>query len=191
VAGLLIFCLASTLAAEPEIVVMTFQKSGYFVLREAGFKVFYNKYESKYIPVGHYDFLANGRFEVMHALTDDKRARWREATPEDGLDFATLWDAKKPVLPANLKADGVLLIFFSEFGAGFGGDAFVGGWMKLLDKHGKQVWKEDFIQKDSVEKKVPEWIGEDPAALRTLINGLQEQAVADAVKKIAKKKVTP
>jgi hypothetical protein len=189
--GLLVLSAAASVAAEPEIVVLTYQKSAYFALRDMKYRVFYNSFEGKFIPLDHYDFLTNLRFDMMDALRDDPRARWREATPEDNLDFAALWDAKKPIIPAGLKADAILLVFFWEFGADPGNSIYLGGEMKLLSKSGKKIWKQTITQTDKVGKSLEEWIREDPAAIKTLVNALEEQAVAEAVQKIKRSKVTP
>jgi hypothetical protein len=178
-------------AAEPEIVVAFNQMSQMFGLRSIKRKPFYSMLEAKFIPLYHYDSLVNLRTDFMEALSADKRARWREATPEDSLDFATLWDEKNPPMPPNLKADAVLLVFVSEYGADPGDYVYIGSHIKMLDRRGKKMWNYDITQMQPIKKTVAEWIREDPAKLKAVVNSLEEQAVKAAMEKIAKAKVKP
>ncbi len=190
---LLLFILAAPtalLAAEPEIVVSVYQKSTYFSLWSWQYRVFFNKFEFKFVDVPDYDLAANLRYDLMDALTADKRARWRMATEADKLDFPTLWDKKNPPMPADLKADGVLLVFLAAYGAAPGKNVYLTGYIKLLDRNGKKVWQKAITQENELKKTSEEWQLEDPANIKPLLNELQEQAVEKIVAEVAKEKVT-
>lgn len=177
-------------AAEPVIVVSVYQKSHYFALFSWQYRVFFNKFESKFVEMPDYDLAANLRYDLMDALSADKRARWRAATDADKIDFATLWDKKNPPMPPELKADGVLLVFLSDLGAAPGKHVYLAGLVKLLDRNGKKLWQKTVSQEVEVKKSSEEWQLEPPANIKPLLNDLQERMVEKILAEVQKEKVS-
>ncbi len=181
---------SAVFAAEPEIVVSVYQKSSYFALFSWQYRVFFNKFESKFVEVPDYDLASNLRYDLMDALTADKRAHWRAAGDADKIDFPTLWDKKNPPMPPELKADGVLLVFLSDFGAAPGKHVYLAGIVKLLDRSGKKLWQKTVSQEVEVKKSSEEWQLEDPANIKPLLNDLEERMVEKILAEVQKEKVT-
>lgn len=176
-------------AVEPEIVVSVYQKSHYFALFSWQYRVFFNKFESKFVEMPDYDLAANLQYDLMEALSADKRARWRTATEADKIDFATLWDKKNPPIPPDLKADGVLLVLLSDLGAAPGKHVYLAGVVKLLDRNGKKLWQKTVSQEAELKKSSEEWQVEPPANIKPLLNDLQERMVEKILAEVQKEKV--
>lgn len=177
-------------AAEPEIVVSVYQKSHYFALFSWQYRVFFNKFESKFVEMPDYDLGANLHYDLMDALTADQRAHYRAVVETDKIDFPTLWDKKNPPMPPELKADGVLLVLLSDFGAAPGKHVYLTGLVKLLDRNGKKLWQKTVSQELEVKKSSEEWQLETPASVKPLLNDLQERMVEKIVAEVQKEKVT-
>lgn len=177
--------------AGPEIVVLTYLKDSQFAIQSRGYRVFYNKFETKFLPVPDYDFLANAEYDLMDALKSDTRARWRLARPEEKLDFAYLWDTKNPTVPPEFKGDALLLVFYSQYGVNMAKDPFLWSWVKLLNRNGKKMWQKRVFLSEKGDRKLEEWESEDPAKVKALLNDLQERSIDGIMREVGKQKVTP
>jgi hypothetical protein len=159
------------------------------------YRVFFNKYERKNLPIEGYDLLANIRDEVMNMLAQDKRFQWREATDADKLDAAKLADEKHrtPEMLSSAQADRVLVVDVDGFGA------FITGLAKdrmevmadvtMLDRAtGRKLWKTKIWEKIPFSGDLQTLQADKQKELKEGINSLIEKACQTLKVKLAESK---
>ena len=180
--------------AAPQVVVLVNLRSSDLVVTDIKFRGFYNKIERKVIPIKDYDLNAALKDEVMNAVTEDKRAQWRAATAEDGLNGAALADDKQrtPAMLASVKGDRVLVVDVY----GFGGvtqslvkNLEIGVTVLLLDHDGRKLWKKNLSQRTKFPGSFEEMQADNQKALKEAINTLIEKFGQNLKSKLTEEKI--
>ena len=102
-------------AQQPVTVVAVQLKSPDFTVMELKYRVFWNKAEVKKIPLLDYDFKAALSEELLNALAEDTRMKWRLPLATETIDVFGV-RKKKAQLPP-LGSNRVLLVGVEDFGA--------------------------------------------------------------------------
>jgi len=183
-------------AGPPQVLVAVLVPNNALVVTDIKFRVFYNKSEVKHIPLQDYDLDANLTDELLVALSEDKRAAWRAATPEEEEAFAPYFQPKVKTeqvrLPESIGGDRLLLVQA-------GCDGFlhstqkwvrVSATARLVDRaSGRTLWKKSVGKRSGLPAPLEELQLENQKALKELLNKLMEQMVAELKAEAAKKKV--
>lgn len=146
------------------------------------YRVFFNKYELKYIPVQDYDLPTAVKEEVLNALSEDGRAHWRAATAEETVDPAVLADDKKrtPEAMAAVKADRVLVVdvfSFQVFISGLARDRigiYTQLWL-LEPSTGRKLWKKRLHDDIDLPAKLDELQADNQKKLKEALNKILEE----------------
>ena len=201
----LLFALALVLAATafaqttggttPQVAVVFSLQSTDLNVIDHKYRVFFNKFEKKSLPITGYDLNAAVQDEVMNTLAQDKRYQWRLATEEDKLDGTKLADEKTrtPEMVANAKSDRVLVVVVLGFGAWISGLAKdfmdVGVQVTMLDRAtGRKLWKEKIHEKIPFSGDLEKLQADNQKEMREGINTLIEKACQTMKTKIAETK---
>ena len=178
----------------PPVVVLINLRSTDVVITDIKFRAFYNKIEKKVIPLTDYDMKAAIQDEVMLTLAQDKRAQWRLATAEDGLDGMALADDKRrtPAMLASLKGDRVLLVDV------YGVQGYIHSMVKnmvigvnvlLLDRDGRKLWKKGVSAKMKFPGSIEESQADNQKGLKQAVNTLIEKFCDNLKSKVGEQKI--
>lgn len=179
IAAFAFFVVAGAAAAQqPATVVAVQLQSPDFSVIEMKYRVFFNKTEVKKIPLIDYDFKAAFTDELMNALADDTRMKWRQPTDKESMDvFLVL--KKKAQLPP-MEADRVLLVGVQDFGAllaDLASDKFyIMAQFKLIDRAtGKKLWEKKIYERTDFDGKLNDMQAENQKGLKVGINKVLEK----------------
>lgn len=170
--------------AKPKVLVVVQLRDPDFTVLEMKYRVFYNKGETKKIPLTDYDFKVAFTDEMLNALADDHRAEWVEATGQEGIDVVKVLD-KKAAVPAGVAADRLLLVDIIQYGAlvaDLAADKFtLYLHMRMTDKTGRQkIWDKKWYERIDLPGKVADLQADNQKGLKEGVNKLVE----DICKKI-------
>jgi hypothetical protein len=166
--------------AQPSTVVVVQLQSPDFTVMEMKYRVFFNKGEIKKIPLVDYDFKAAFIDELMNALAEDTRMKWRLATDKETFEvFPVL--KKKAALPP-IEADRVLLVGVQDFGAllaDLAADKFyVLAQFRLVDRAtGKKLWEKKVYERTDFDGKLKDMQAENQKGLKVGINKVLEKVM--------------
>lgn len=181
---LILVCWGAVVAQQPNTVVAVQLQSPDFSVVEMKYRVFFNKTEVKKIPLMDYDFKAAFTDELMNALADDTRMKWRVSTDKETMDvFLVL--KKKAQLPAT-DADRVLLVGVQDFGAflaDLASDKFyIMAQFKLIDRAtGKKLWEKKIYERTDFDGKLKDMQAENQKGLKVGINKVLEKITRKVV----------
>ncbi len=183
-------------AAVPQVVVVFNLASSDLSVIDHKYRVFFNKYERKNLPIEGYDLVGAIRDEVMNMLAADKRFQWRLATDADQLDAAQLADEKHrtPQMLSSAQADRVLVVDVDGFGAfitGLAKDRMeVAADVTMLDRaSGRKLWKTKIWEKVPFSGDLEKLQADNQKELKEGINSLIEKACQKLQTKVAESKV--
>ena len=165
--------------AKPKVLVVVQLRDPDFTVLEMKYRVFYNKGETKKIPLTDYDFQVAFTDEMLNALAEDHRAEWVEATGQEGIDVVKVW-GKKATVPAGVAADRLLLVDIIQYGA-FVADLAADKFMlqirmRLTDKTGRQkIWEKKWFETNDLPGKVADLQADNQKGLKEGINKLVEE----------------
>lgn len=155
-----------------------------FTVFEMKYRVFYNKGEIKKIPLIDYDFKAALTDELLNALAEDTRMKWRLPSDKETVDvFAVL--KKKASLPP-LDSDRVLLVGVQDFGAllaDLAADKFyIRAQFKLIDRAtGKKLWEKKVYERTDFDGKLKDMQADNQKGLKVGINKVLERVTRKVV----------
>lgn len=182
--------------AVPEVAVVLNLRSNDLTVIDHKYRVFYNKFEKKTLPIQGYDLRSAITDEVMLRLAEDKRYKWRLATAEENLDAAQLADDKlrTPAGTAGAKADRVLVVDVWGFGAwvsGLAADRMDAGFdFIMLDRaSARKLWRQRVIERTKFSGDLAKLQADNQKELKEGVNKLIEQVCQKMKTKIAAKKV--
>lgn len=182
-----ILCLVSSsivAGQQPATVVAVQLQSPDFTVLEMKYRVFFNKGEIKKIPLVDYDFKAAFADELMNALVEDSRMKWRLTSDKETFEvFPVL--KKKASLPA-LEADRVLLVGVQDFGAllaDLAADKFyILAQFKLVDRAtGKKLWEKKVYERTDFDGKLKDMQADNQKGLKVGINKVLEKVTRKVV----------
>ena len=168
----------------PQTVVAVQLQSPDFTVFEMKYRVFFNKSEIKKIPLIDYDFKGAFTDELMNALAEDARMKWRLPAEGENMDvFLVL--KKKAQLPA-LGADRVLLVGVQDFGAllaDLASDKFyILAQFKLIDRAtGKKLWEKKVYERTDFDGKLKDMQADNQKGLKVGINKVLEKVTRKVV----------
>ena len=165
--------------AKPKVLVVVQLRDPDFTVLEMKYRVFYNKGETKKIPLTDYDFKVAFTDELLNALAEDRRAEWIEATGQEGIDVVKVW-SKKATVPAGVAADRLLLVDIVQYGAlvaDLAADSFtLHIRMRMTEKTGRQkLWEKGWYERNDLPGKVAELQADNQKGLKEGINKLMEE----------------
>jgi hypothetical protein len=175
----LIAC-SHALAQQPSTVVAVELQSPDFTVMEMKYRVFYNKGELKKVPLADYDFKAAFTDELMNALAEDSRMKWRLPTDKENFEvFPVL--KKKATLP-QLEADRVLLVGVQDFGAllaDLAADKFyILAQFRLVERAtGKKIWEKKVYERTDFDGKLKDMQADNQKGLKVGINKVLEKVI--------------
>ncbi|HZQ90458.1 MAG TPA: hypothetical protein VFA60_01550 [Terriglobales bacterium] len=182
--------------SQPQVAVVFNLQSNDLTVIDAKYRVFYNKFEKKTLPIQGYDLRGAIQDEFMTMLAADTRYKWRPAEAEDKLDAARLADEKHrtPEMVSSAKADRVLVVDVVGFGAwvtGLAKDRMeVLAYVTMLDRAtGRKLWKEKIFEKVGFSGDLQKLQAEDQKEMKQGINSLIEKACQATKTKMADNKV--
>ena len=175
---------AVALAQQPATVVAVQLQSPDFSVIEMKYRVFFNKTEIKKIPLIDYDFKAAFTDELMNALSEDSRMRWRLPSEKETIDVFGV-QKKKASLPP-LESDRVLLVGVEDFGAllaDLASDKFyIRAKFKLIDRAtGKKLWEKNVFEREDFDGKLKDMQAENQRGLKIGINKVLEKVTRKVV----------
>ena len=165
-------------AQQPVTVVAVQLKSPDLTVKELKYRVFWNKAQIKKLPLIDYDFKSALSDELLNALAEDTRMKWRPAAANETIDvFAVM--KKKAQLPP-LEADRVLLVGVEDFGAflpDLARDKFyLLAKFKLIDRAtGKKLWEKKLFVNEGLDGKLKELQADNQKALKIGVNKVLER----------------
>ena len=179
----------------PEVAVVFNLRSSDLAVIDHKYRVFYNKFEKKNLPIEGYDLQAAIRDEVMNTLAEDKRYKWRVATEADKLDTTQIANDKnwRSEMFSSAQADRVLVIDVEGFGA------FISGLAKdrmevvahatMLDRGtGKKLWKQRIWEKIPFSGDLQTLQADNQKELKEGVNSLIEKTCQKLMAKVAESK---
>ena len=184
---LIAFCLTAFGAAaaqQPTTLVVVGLKSPDLTVMEMRYRVFYNRTEVKKIPLLDYDFKAALADELLNALAEDTRMKWRAQSGNEAIDVFAV-QKKKAQLPP-LEADRVLLVGVEDFGAylaDLAADKFyLNVKFKLIDRAtGKKLWEKKLLVTEDLDGKLKDLQADNQKALKVGINKVLERVTRKMV----------
>lgn len=183
-------------SSTPQVVVVFNLRSNDLSLIDHKYRVFYNKFERKNLPIEGYDLRGAVQDEVMNTLATDKRYQWRVATEADKLDPVQLANEKLRTaeMLSNAQADRVLVVDVAEFGAMISGLAQDRMWIAanvtMLDRaSGRKLWKHGISEKIPFSGDLQKLQGENQKELKEGVNSLIEKACVKLKAKVAESKI--
>ena len=202
---LLILLLAAPLFAQtkapdspsvPQVAVVINLRSSELTVIDAKYRVFYNKFEKKTLPIQNYDLRSAIQDEVMTRLAEDKRFQWRMAGDDDKLDPVKLADEKHRTaeMVSDAKADRVLLVDVWGFGAwvtALAADRMDAGFdFVMLDRaSGRKLWRHRIIERVKFSGDLQKLQADNQKELKEGVNKLIENVCQKMKTKIAQSKV--
>ena len=171
-------------AQAPQTLVAVQLQSPDFTVIEMKYRVFFNKGELKKIPLVDYDFKAAFTDELMNALAEDGRMKWRLPSDKETMDvFAVL--KKKAQLPA-VESDRVLLVGVQDFGAllaDLAADKFyILAQFKLVDRAtGKKLWEKKVYERTDFDGKLKDMQADNQKGLKVGINKVLEKVTRKVI----------
>ena len=149
-----------------------------FTVFQMKYRVFYNKGEIKKIPLVDYDFKAAFTDELMNALAEDTRMKWRLPSEKEGMDVFAVLKKKAPLPP--VEADRILLVGVKDFGAliaDLAADKFyIVAQLKLVDRAtGKKLWEKNMYERVDFDGKLKEMEADNQKGLKVGINKVLEK----------------
>lgn len=168
----------------PQTLVAVQLQSPDFTVFEMKYRVFFNKSEIKKIPLIDYDFKAALTDELLNALAEDTRMKWRLPLDKETVDvFAVL--KKKASLPP-LDSDRVLLVGVEDFGAllaDLAADKFyIRAQFKLIDRAtGKKLWEKKVYERTDFDGKLKDMQADNQKGLKVGINKVLERVTRKVV----------
>ncbi|HEX6187737.1 MAG TPA: hypothetical protein VFZ40_06635 [Pyrinomonadaceae bacterium] len=171
-------------AQQPKTVVAVQLQSPDFSVIEMKYRVFFNKTEIKKIPLIDYDFKAALTDELMNALSEDSRMRWRLPSEKETIDVFGVQKKKAPLPP--LESDRVLLVGVEDFGAllaDLASDKFyIRAKFKLIDRAtGKKLWEKNVFEREDFDGKLKDMQAENQRGLKIGINKVLEKVTRKVV----------
>lgn len=171
-------------AQQPVTVVAVQLKSPDFTVKEMKYRVFYNKAEVKKISLLDYDFKAALGDELLNALAEDTRMKWRAQSANEAIDVFGV-QKNKARLP-SLEADRVLLVGVEDFGAflaDLAADKFyLQVKFKLLDRAtGKKLWEKKLLVTEDLDGKLKDLQAENQKLLKIGVNKVLERVTRKMV----------
>jgi len=183
-------------SSTPQVVVVFNLRSNDLSLIDHKYRVFYNKFERKNLPIEGYDLRGAVQDEFMNTLATDKRYEWRVATEADKLDPVQLANEKLRTaeMLSNAQADRVLVVDVLEFGAMISGLAQDRMWIStnvtMLDRaSGRKLWKHGISEKIPFSGDLQKLQGENQKELKEGVNSLIEKACVKLKAKVAESKI--
>ncbi|HEX9119974.1 MAG TPA: hypothetical protein VF840_05500 [Terriglobales bacterium] len=183
-------------SSTPQVVVVFNLRSNDLSLIDHKYRVFYNKFERKNLPIEGYDLRGAVQDEVMNTLATDKRYQWRVATDGDKLDPVQLANEKLRTaeMLSNAQADRVLVVDVAEFGAMISGLAQDRMWIAanvtMLDRaSGRKLWKHGISEKIPFSGDLQKLQSENQKELKEGVNSLIEKACVKLKAKVAESKI--
>jgi hypothetical protein len=182
--------------ATPQVVVVFNLRSNDLLVIDHKYRVFYNKFERKNLPIEGYDLRGAVQDEFMNTLATDKRYQWRLATEADKLDAAQLAEEKTRTaeMLSSAQADRVLVVDVVEFGAWISGLAKdrmeIVAIVTMLDRtSGKKLWKHRIWEKIPFSGDLQKLQSENQKELKEGVNSLIEKASVKLKAKVAESKI--
>jgi hypothetical protein len=170
-------------AQQPATVVAVQLQSPDFSVIEMKYRVFFNKTEVKKIPLIDYGFKAALTDELMNALAEDARMKWRLPSTNETIDVFAV-QKKKASLPP-LEADRVLLVGVQDFGAllaDLASDKFyMVAKFKLVDRAGRKLWEKTVNERTDFDGKLQDMQAENQKGLKMGINKVLEKVTRKVV----------
>lgn len=165
-------------AQQPMTVVAVGLKSPDFTVMEMKYRVFYNKNEIKRIPLLDYDFKAALGDELLNALVEDTRMKWRPQSESEVIDVFAV-QKKKAQLPP-LEADRVLLVAVEDFGAVLADLApdkfYLTVKFKLIDRaSGNKLWEKKLHVTEDLDGKLKALQADNQKGLKIGVNKVLER----------------
>lgn len=162
----------------PQTLVAVQLQSPDFTVFEMKYRVFYNKSEIKKIPLVDYDFKAALTDELMNALAEDTRMKWRLPSEKETMDVFAVLKKKAPLPP--VEADRVLLVGVQDFGAflaDLAADKFyIVAQFKLIDRAtGKKLWEKKVYERTDFDGKLKDMQADNQKGLKAGINKVLEK----------------
>lgn len=183
-------------SSAPRVVVVFNLRSNDLSLIDHKYRVFYNKFERKNLPIEGYDLRGAVQDEVMNTLAADKRYEWRVASEADQLDPVKLADEKTrtPAMLSNAQSDRVLVVDVLEFGAMISGLAQDRMWISMsvtmLDRASvRKLWKHAISEKIPFSGDLQKLQSENQKELKEGVNSLIEKVGVKLKAKVAESKV--
>lgn len=174
----------TAVAQQPVTVVAVALKSTEFTVVEMKYRVFFNQTEIKKISLLDYDFKAALGDELLNALAEDTRMKWRLPSETEVIDVLAV-RKKKAQLPP-LEADRVLLVFVEDFGASLhalASDAFyLDAKFKLIERAtGKKLWEKNLNVTEDLDGKLKDLQVDNQKGLKTGVNKVLERVTRKMV----------
>lgn len=174
----------TAVAQQPVAVVAVGLKSTEFTEVELKYRVFFSKTELKKISLLDYDFKAALGDELLNALAEDTRMKWRLPSETEVIDVLAV-QKKKAQLPP-LEADRVLLVFVEDFGAflnPLAADQFyLDAKFKLIDRAtGKKLWEKKLNVTEDLDGKLKDLQADNQKGLKTGVNKVLERVTRKMV----------
>ena len=179
-------------AATPQVVISAHMASNDLQVLDIKYRVFYNKFENKFITLTDFDMASNLTDELLNALVDDKRVAWRGATADERQKLEACygpksWKEKTVTLPA-IEADHVLLI-----NAAYSASIHFSGHrldlavaLRMADrKTGRILWKKVINEKGELPGTLEEIQKDNQKPVKEALNKLMEQVVPKVKQHIA------
>ncbi|HEX8424137.1 MAG TPA: hypothetical protein VF634_12025 [Pyrinomonadaceae bacterium] len=168
----------SAAAQQPTTVVAVNLKSPEFTVKELKYRVFYNQAQMKRVPLLDYDFKAALSDELLNALAEDTRMKWRPQAENEVIDVFGVQKNKVRLPP--LEADRVLLVSVEDFGAfmvSLMPDKFyLQAKFKLIDRAtGKKLWEKKLFVTEELDGKLKELQAENQKGLKLGVNKVLER----------------
>ncbi|MBZ5513041.1 MAG: hypothetical protein LAN70_17985 [Acidobacteriia bacterium] len=183
-------------SSAPRVVVVFNLRSNELQLIDHKYRVFYNKFEKKNLPIEGYDLRGAIQDEVMNTLVTDSRYQWRVATEADKLDAAQLAEEKTrtPEMLSNAQADRVLVVDVNAIGGmitGLGKDQmWIGMVVTMLDRaSGRKLWKKGVGDTIPFSGDLQKLQSENQKELKEGINTLIEKTCVKLKAKVAESKI--
>lgn len=187
---------ATKAAATSQVVISARMASNDLQVLDIKYRVFYNKFENKFIPLTDFNFAANLTDELINALADDKRAAWRGSTPEEHQTleacYTPKWWKSKTIPPPGIEGDRVLLINVAYSASiHFTGHRLdVSVAVQMSDrKSGRVLWKKLFVEKGEVPGTLEAIQADNQKLLKEALNKLMEQVVPKIKQHIAQSQI--
>ena len=176
----------------PQVAVVINLRSSELTVIDAKYRVFYNKFEKKTLPIQGYDLRSAIQDEVMTRLAEDKRFQWRMASDDDQLDPVKLADEKHRTaeMVSTPKADRVLLVDVWGFGAwvtALAADRMDAGFdFVMLDRAtGRKLWKHRIVERIKFSGDLQKLQADNQKELKEGVNKLIENVCQKMKTKIA------
>jgi hypothetical protein len=179
-------------ATTPQVVISARMASNDLQVLDIKYRLFYNKFENKFITLTDFNMAANLTDELLNALVDDKRATWRGTTADERQKLEACygpksWKEKAVTLPP-IEADRVLLI-----NAAYSASIHFSGHrldlavaLRMADrKTGRILWKKVIIEKGELPGTLEEIQADNQKPVKEALNKLMEQVVPKVKQHIA------